>query len=265
LVQDFNRYVAIAEEFPNDPSAKVKAGGLMHDRKVSRIITPGTLIDENFMDPFTNNYVLTIHAENLTGQLSADLDAEKADGHHNSLSEQSSLQIGLAWLDLSTGHFFTQSTTLAALPSLLARIGPREIVLDEDLRALRDHGIFSILREDHHLTTYVKTPAINPISEWSHMLESPVSVKQENEFTLLEVAAGSALLQYVGTRLQGSAMKLQPPSRQLDVMGIDKNTLRALEIKSTIRDDLFTGSLLHTVRRTVTKGGARLLDSWLSR
>lgn len=257
--------MAIAEEFPNDPSAKVKAGGLMHDRKVSRIITPGTLIDENFMDPFTNNYVLTIHAENLTRELAVDLDAGKDDGLHNSLSEQSSLPIGLAWLDLSTGHFFTQATTLAALPSLLARIGPREIVLDEELRALRDHGIFSILREDHHLTTYVKVPAMKPISEWSHMLESPVPAKQENDFTLLEVAAGSALLQYVETRLQGSAMKLQPPSRQLDVMGIDKNTLRALEIKSTIRDDLFTGSLLHTVRRTVTKGGARLLDSWLSR
>lgn len=216
------------------------------------------------MDPFTNNYVLTIHAEKLTTEIAADLALGKEDGHHNSLTEQSSLPIGLAWLDLSTGHFFTQSTTLSALPSLLARIGPREIVLDESLRALSDHSIFSILREDHHLITYVNTSTIKPISEWSHMLESPVLAKQENEFTSLEVAAGSALLQYVETRLQGSAMKLQPPSRQLDVMGIDKNTLRALEIKSTIRDDLFTGSLLHTVRRTVTKGGARLLDSWLS-
>jgi DNA mismatch repair ATPase MutS len=263
-VQDFNRYVAIAEEFPNDPSAKVKAGGLMHDRKVSRVITPGTLIDENFMNPFTNNYVLTIHIENLSNGLAADLTVENGDVHRSLLSEQSALPIGLAWLDLSTGHFFTQSTILSALPSLLARIGPREIVLDERFRAIHDHNLFSILREGHHLVTYVNTPESKPASEWSHMLESPVPVKQEDEFTPLEIAAGSALLQYVETRLQGSAMKLQPPSRQLDVMGIDKNTLRALEIKTTIRDDLFTGSLLHTVRRTVTKGGARLLDSWLS-
>jgi DNA mismatch repair ATPase MutS len=263
-VQDFNRYVAIAEEFPNDPSAKVKTGGLMHDRKVSRIITPGTLIDENFMDPFTNNYVLTIHVENLSVELATDLSTAREDGHQNHLGGFSSFPIGLAWLDLSTGHFFTQSTTISALPSLLARIGPREIVLDENLRVFHDHGIFSTLREDHHLVTYVKTPESKPISEWSHMLESPVSVKQENEFTLLEIRAGSALLQYVETRLQSTAMKIQPPTRQLDVMGIDKNTLKALEIKSTVRDDLFTGSLLHTVRRTVTKGGSRLLDSWLS-
>jgi DNA mismatch repair ATPase MutS len=59
-------------------------------------------------------------------------------------------------------------------------------------------------------------------------------------------------------------MKLQPPTRQLDMMGIDRNTMRALEIKKTMREDMVTGSLLHTVRRTVTKGGARLLDNWLS-
>lgn len=263
-MQDFNRYVAIAEEFPNDPSAKVKSGGLMHDRKVSRVITPGTLIDENFMDPFTNNYVLTIHIDNVSKELKADPMNENEDAHSNLLSQKSTLPIGLAWLDLSTGHFFTQFTTLSVLPSLLARIGPREIVLDDELRAIHDHHIFSILREDHHLVTYVRSPKSKPISEWSHMLESPVPVKDENDFTPQEIAAGSALLQYVETRLQGSVMKLQPPSRQLDVMGIDKNTLRALEIKTTMRDDLFTGSLLHTVRRTVTKGGARLLDSWLS-
>ncbi|EAQ92742.1 hypothetical protein CHGG_00977 [Chaetomium globosum CBS 148.51] len=61
LVQDCNRHVAIAEEFPNDPSDKVKSGGLMHTRKVTRIVTPGTLIDENFMDPYANNYVMAIH------------------------------------------------------------------------------------------------------------------------------------------------------------------------------------------------------------
>ena len=263
-MQDFNRYVAIAEEFPNDPSAKIKAGGLMHDRQVSRVITPGTLIDENFMDPFTNNYVLTIQAEHQGGELTWDLPAEIESISHSNMSKQSALPLGLAWLDLSTGHFFTQSTTLAALPSLLARISPREIVLDECFRSVHDRDIAPILREELHLVTYVKTPKAQPISEWAQMLESPVPVKQEDEFALLEIAACSALLHYVKTRLQNSAMKLQPPLRQLDVMGVDKNTLKALEIKTTIRDDFFTGSLLHTVRRTITKGGARLLDSWLS-
>ena len=247
LVQDLNRYVAIAEEFPNEKAGI--PGELMHDRRVARIITPGTLIDENFMDPFTNNYVLAIHVHD-PGQ----------EPNHNL-----SLPLGLAWMDLSTGQFFTQSTNLADLPSYLARIGPREIVLDEDLQASKDHGIFNVLAEDRHLITYASSAEIQAVSDWSPMLESPVPPRLGNTFTAEEIAAGSSLLQYIKARLQGSKMKLQPPTRQLDMMGLDKNTMRALEIKKTMRDDLFSGSLLHIIRRTVTKGGARLLDNWLSK
>ncbi|RAL66937.1 hypothetical protein DID88_007719 [Monilinia fructigena] len=107
-------------------------------------------------------------------------------------------------------------------------------------------------------------PEVRPISEWTHMLESPVSPSSVNAFTEEEISAGSCLLHYVETRLQSTNMKLQPPVRQLNVMGIDKNTMRALEIKKTIKEDNFSGSLLHTIRRTVTKGGARLLENWLA-
>jgi DNA mismatch repair ATPase MutS len=229
----------------------------MHDRKVSRIITPGTLIDENFVDSFTNNYVLVIHTKDS-------VQGDSAQEPDSSPSKRINMTLGLAWLDLSTGHFFTQSTTLSALPSFLARIGPREIVLDEDLQTSKGHGLLTVLVEDHYLITYMATSEVTPIAEWSYMLESPVLAKTLDEFLPQEVAAGSALLKYVETRLQGSNMRLQPPSRQLNVMGIDKNTMTALEIRKTLRDGLFAGSLLHTVRRTVTQGGARLLDTWLS-
>jgi DNA mismatch repair ATPase MutS len=231
----------------------------MHDRKVSRVITPGTLIDETFLDPFTNNYILAIHTGDSTQDREEEEEMKGTPG-----TQRSDMMLGLAWLDLTTGHFFTQSTTLSTLPSFLARIGPREIVLDEDLQASKDHGLFTVLVEDRHLVTYMATPEVTPISEWSSMLESPVPTRTIEELLPQEVAAGSALLKYVETRLQSSDMKLQPPSRQLDVMGIDKNTMTALEIRRTTRDGLVTGSLLHTVRRTVTQGGARLLDRWLS-
>ncbi|KAA8570487.1 hypothetical protein EYC84_002760 [Monilinia fructicola] len=240
LVQDLNRYVAISEEFPNDVSNKVKSGGLMHDRRVSRIVTPGTLIDEGFMDPLSNNYVLAIHVQR---------DSEIDMTEH----ERSQRAIGLAWLDLST-----------ELPSFLARIAPREIVLDEEVHSLKNHEIFTILTDEHHIITYAKLPEVRPISEWTHMLESPVSSSSVKTFTEEEISAGSCLLHYVETRLQSTNMKLQPPVRQLNVMGIDKNTMRALEIKKTIKEDNFSGSLLHTIRRTVTKGGARLLENWLA-
>ncbi|KAK3695375.1 muts domain V-domain-containing protein [Podospora appendiculata] len=274
LVQDLNRHVAIAEEFPNDASEKVKSGGLLHDRKVARIVTPGTLIDENFMDPYANNYVMAIHLPGV--ELSNDAGAGAAPGsqkaHHHELDDvhpdgdESSAQIGLAWLDLSTGYFYTQPTTLSALPSVLSRVAPREIVLDEVLESHRNHEILSILTDEKHLLTYSPPGELLQLSHWEPMLEAEIPPATAGSFTDNEVKAGGLLLHYVKDRLRGLSMKLQPPVRHesMQVMNIDKNSMRSLEIKQTIRDNVFRGSLLHAVRRTVTKGGARLLNEWLS-
>ncbi|KAI1162393.1 muts domain V [Nemania serpens] len=256
LVLDLNCYVAIAEEFPNDPGDRVKAGGLMHDRRVARVITPGTLIDENFIDPYANNYVLAIHIDHEA----------RSSSTSNEDPDPFSTSVGLAWLDVSTGQFYTQETTVTSISSILSRVGPREIVVDEVLESRRDHRLFSVLAEDKHFITFAPRGEFLPVSEWRPMLESEIPPQTIANFTLNEAQAGSLLLQYVKDRLQGLSMKLQPPLRHenLAVLSMDKNTMRALEIKQTIRDGAFRGSLLHAVRRTVTKGGARLLNSWLS-
>jgi len=216
------------------------------------------------MDPYTNNYVLAVHTE-----CESSLEAASPSQHAQSLSPQvqqaSPSPIGLAWLDLSTGQFFTQSVTLSMLPSVISRIGPSEIVLEEGLQIAKEHALFSTLEDESHLITYSPSVTASSVMEWSPMLESKVSTDVAAMFTVEEVAAGSLLLHFVKTRLQGLSMKLQPPLRYqaLETMAIDKSTMKALEIKETLRDSLFRGSLIHAVRRTVTKGGARLLTEWL--
>lgn len=270
LVQDLNRYVAIAEEFPNSAPEKAKSGGLMHDRRVARIITPGTLIDEQFMDPYANNYVMAIHLPGAEEPVTAASDTQPAGSHLSAVSPDPlancPVPIGLAWLDLSTGHFFTQATTFSSLGSMLSRVCPREVVLDQRLESRKGHDIFSVLAEERHLVTYAPQGGVAGIPDWAPMLESELSPHDAEAFTDDEVKAGSLLLQYVKDRLQGISMKLQPPLRHetMQVMNIDKNGMRSLEIKQTIRDGAFRGSLLHAIRRTVTKSGARLLNEWLS-
>lgn len=224
----------------------------MHDRRVARIITPGTLIDENFIDPYANNYVMSIH---VSSKIPSDGETPEDD-----------LPLGLAWLDLSTGHFFTQETKLNSLAAIISRIAPREIVLDEDFEAQKDHHLYSILAEDRHLITYAPPGSLLSISDWTPMLESEVPESTRDSFSQDEIHAGGLVLGYVRDRLQGMSMKLQPPLRHetMQIMSIDKNSLRALEVKQTIRDGFFRGSLLHAIRRTVTKSGARLLNEWLS-
>jgi DNA mismatch repair ATPase MutS len=82
----------------------------------------------------------------------------------------------------------------------------------------------------------------------------------------LEFAAAVRLLDYVESRLPGIRVKLQTPvpRKSSEVMGIDVNSMRGLEIKTTLRDGGSKGSLLHTINRTVTRGGKRLLGNWLS-
>ena len=266
-----NCYVAVAEEFPNDPGDKVKSGGLMHDRRVTRIITPGTLIDENFIDPYANNYVMSIYL-NTAGKEHEEATAAATAIAEDQIPEELAdsvpvdAPIGLAWLDITTGQFYTQSTTLASLSSILSRVAPREIVVDEALESRKDHSLFSVLAEDRQLITFAPRGDHLPLAEWAPMLESKITAKEAKSFTADEEAAGSLLLQYVRNRLLGMSMRLQPPQRHenLAVMAIDKNSMRALEIKQTIRDGTFKGTLLHAVRRTVTKGGARLLSAWLA-
>ncbi|KAK4151965.1 muts domain V-domain-containing protein [Chaetomidium leptoderma] len=267
LVQDLNRHVAIAEEFPNDPSEKIKSGGLMHNRKVARIVTPGTLIDENFMDPYANNYVLAIHLpEPAALDHVSCQEGQRAAETSESFANDTPARIGLAWLDLSTGYFFTQPTTLASLGSVLSRVSPREIVLDKALESDQNHSLLSILQEERYLVSYSPQGELRQLSDWAPMLESEIPAQTVEKFTESEVQAGSLLLHYVEGRLQGLSMKLQPPLRHenMDIMSIDKNSMRSMEIKQTVRDGAFKGSLLHAIRRTVTKSGARLLDEWLS-
>lgn len=196
-MQDLSRYVAIAEEFPNTAPDRVKSGGLMHDRRVARIITPGTLIDENFMDPYANNYVMAIHVD-YSGQHGEPREAEAETGPGGSTQPGAVLDaaeeaavppskppaLGLAWLDLSTGHFCTQSTDLPSLPSILSRVGPREVVLDETLQSGQDELLFTTLAEERYLVSYAPAGDRSlELEDWTPMLESEIPPDARQAFT----------------------------------------------------------------------------------
>ncbi len=271
LVQDLNEFVAISEEFANDGSSTVKSGGLLFDRRVTRTITPGTLIDEKFMDPYENYFLLAIYPSEPDKSLYPS-EIEKLPTELVSGSIPPSLvptSIGLAWLDLSTGSFFTQVTTIGSLASAAARIGPKEIVLSDNLEDGMKKSIMGVLEQHRHLVTCHTSPTqAQPMSSWTPMLEREVPMELQPTFTKEEVAAGTLVLAYVKDRLHGSGIKLQPPYRRQDkeTMSIDKNSMRALEILETSKGGIGggKGSLLHTVRRTVTKSGARLLREWIA-
>ena len=261
LVQDLNQHVAISEEVRNSAADQVKSGGLLYTRKVSRIITAGTLVDENFMDPLENNFLLAVDFG--TTPPSPNLPLADAAAYFRS---QPRTSVGLAWADLSSGDFFTQRTDMASLASLVARIGAKEVVLCASLAQL-DQNCIDILLGDSSRNSTFHSFVANDISieQWLPMLEKPVPSEEAEHFTPEEISAGSLLLDYVKGKLLGLGVSLQCPVRRIEAeyMSIDRHTLKGLEIRSTMREGAFQGSLLHSIRKTVTKSGTRLLNQRL--
>ncbi|KAF2155913.1 hypothetical protein K461DRAFT_265380 [Myriangium duriaei CBS 260.36] len=259
LVQDLNQQVAISEEMRNSASDQVKTGGLMYDRKVTRVITAGTLIDETFVDPYENNFLLSVYSESPLVTHDHNRRSMPADLQRSVTERQPML--GLSWVDLSSGDFYTQQTSVKALGSMVARIMPREVLLLSSLEDIDRKELRSILGEGNYtLNHHDSTGAYDRVESWNDLLDRPITVDGSN-FSEEEVAAASLLLDYVQSKLQDLKVTLRPPVRRTDEdsMRIDKHTLRGLEIRSTLRDSFFQGSLLHVVRRTVTKSGARSL------
>ncbi|KAK0911632.1 MutS protein 1 [Friedmanniomyces endolithicus] len=225
FVQDLGKQVAISEQIRlPDSERSTKAGAPMYERKVTRVITAGTLIDE-------------LHGP-----------------------------VGLSWVDLSSGDFFTQSSDLATLPSLVARISPREVIFAASTESA-GHAQLQKMLGDGGYSIHFHSPALpaNSVRDWTPMLEQAVNEKDIEAFTNMEIAAGGLVLAYIKDKLRDTMIRLQPPVRKSDeeYMSIDKQSLRGLEIRNTLRDGTFQGSLLHAVRHTVTKSGARLLSQRL--
>ncbi|GAB7341459.1 hypothetical protein MBLNU457_7698t1 [Dothideomycetes sp. NU457] len=258
LVQDLNKQVAISDEIRNTASESSKSGGLLYDRKVNRVITAGTLIDENFMDPYENNFLLSIHSEDQDN-----VEPVKASALDGTASNNQ--PIGLSWVDLSSGDFYLQQTDMSSLSAILARIGPREIVLDTALEVLEGGPLQALLATGQHMLAYHNAPDTTSWSQaWNQCLDRPMT-DSEMQISDVEIQSGSLLLDYVQTKVQDLHITLRPPIRrsEADYMRIDAQSIRGLEIKKTLRDGNEAGSLLHAIRRTVTKSGTRLLGQRL--
>lgn len=258
LVQDLNKHVAICEEFPEYLDGQLQQP---IPRRVTRVITPGTLIDENFVDQYQNNFLLAIHHVDMGKDSSSDLGMTK-DG-----SAEGTQHVGLAWIDVSTGDFFVQTTTRAMLPSTLLRIGANEILVGRDVsQTTREELALYLGVSQDRIVTGTATSVSEDMSAWQGRLDKPMSPEEIAALTQAEIAASNQILHYLESHLLNFDLKLQAPQKHEldDSMVIDRSSVRGLELLKTARDGLGKGSLLHALRRTVTKGGTRLLRERLA-
>ena len=224
--------IAICEQI-GDPAAS--KGPV--ERKVVRIVTPGTITDEALLEERRDNLLLALYP---------------ADG-----------QFGLAALDLSAGRFtIQQPANEESLTSELERLRPAELLLPED--AAQPAGLPGFSRVTRR-----------PI--WHFDLETArrILTKQFGTKDLagfgcadhpMAVAAAGSLLQYVSETQRSALPHIRGLSveRREETIIIDAATRRNLEIDASI-----SGQSRHTLTgildRTVTPMGSRLLRRWINR
>ncbi len=71
----------------------ILGGYFLFSREVVRVVTPGTVIEERLLNPRRNNFLASLFSP-----------------HSLSSSSPPETQLHLAWLDISTGHFFISTT-----------------------------------------------------------------------------------------------------------------------------------------------------------
>ena len=226
--------VAICEQLEDPALAK----GLVK-RDVIRIVTPGTVIEDNMLDERANNFLLSVC-----------FSGDKA---------------GLAFADVSTGEFFVHEISAPedTLADEMARIQAIEVITN-DLVRLRA----CLRREDASCSEqpaawYQYQNASDALCSHFHLKDlSPLGLSEEYR---LGASAAGALMRYLSDT-QKNALEHITDLRIYQgssTMLLDRNTRRNLELTESIRSRARKGSLLWLLDKTSTAMGGRLLRSWI--
>jgi len=226
-------HVAICEQI-----GEVPAKGLV-ERKVVRVVTPGTVTEPGLLPGDANNYLASVILD--------------------SSASSNGTVASVSYTDVTTGEFAVTELPLEALRAELTRLHPAEI-LYPDTQTLPE-GITG------HVTSL-------PAWKFEPGKCNDVLLTQFKSSTLdgfglkpnsLSVRAAGAIVQYLRDT-QPDALNLLTSLRSYSLnefMTLDASTRRNLELDETLRGDR-KGSLLGTLDATITPMGKRMIHQWVS-
>lgn len=232
--------VAICEQVEDASESK----GSTVERAVVRVVTPGTLIEDNLLEDKTHNYLVTI-------------------ARHRG-------QWGLARCDISTGELaatqFDGPDPRAALMDELARIGPAELAGTEDDLAVVESGLEAAIPG---VTRTRIDAGLRRLESAREALLEHLEVHTLGGFGAEDkpaaVSAAGALVGYLREtqrRVLRHIHRLQVYSTH-EYLFLDAVTQRSLELVHNLIDGRTRGTLLEVLDQTRTPMGARLLRQWV--
>ena len=229
--------VAVCEQMESPAEAKKRGAKSVVRREVVRLVTPGTLTEDSLLDARRHNYLAAFHVVRDQG--------------------------ALAWVDISTGAFHVMPCAGAKLGPELARLTPREVIVVDSAQG----DWLRLVSESGAVLTTLGAAAFDSTGGEKRLcaLFKVGSLDAFGAFERAEIAAMSAVAEYLDITQRGNLPLLRPPVRetQKSAMQIDAATRRSLELTHALAGGR-QGSLLACIDRTVTAGGARLLERRLA-
>lgn len=214
------------------------------EREVTRVITPGTVIDANMLDEGRNNYIACVYLNNTP----------------------TDFELGLSWSDISTGEFNyleIRQDPLNQLNEALVRISPSEIICNEEM-----------LTQSYSLNAvkFNQIPKFNVYYEWAFDYDNSYQkLAQYDSQALIDkskrlaVIASGALIEYLTDTQKRPITYLNGFNdyKENNFLILDNTERRNLELFETITERKKRGSLLGVIDCTKTSMGARMLRRWL--
>ncbi|OGO41860.1 MAG: DNA mismatch repair protein MutS [Chloroflexi bacterium RBG_16_57_9] len=243
--------VAICEQTGDD-----RTQGLM-ERAVTRVVTPGTVVEPGLLDEKRNNYLAAVVVDGA--------------------------RAGLAYADSTTGEFATTQLTgddvFASIRQELERLQPAEVLVEKKEGREGKDG-----KEGRSLPlpSSPSSPSFpsfhqTPYPRWHFDLDTARRALQEHfgvqslegfgcERLPLATQAAGAIIQYLGETQKAAIAQFSQLSTYSthQFMNLDPATRRNLELTQSIRGGTVRGSLLAVLDQTVTPMGGRLLRQWIN-
>ena len=198
--------VAICEQTEDPATQKQRGGKGPLKREVVRVVTPGTLTEDELLPPRAHNYLAAI------GQ---------AEG-----------KTALAWADMSTGDFAVQPCPEDGVDTMLARLNPAELIFPQD----RD---LPIDQTGGNMCLTPQAPSLFDSGRARQALEkfyAVASLDGLGDFNRAMLSAAGALLAYIETTQIGNMPRLRMLRQITDsgLLEIDFATRRSLELTRTL-------------------------------
>lgn len=208
------------------------------ERQVTRIITPGTLTEEAFLDAKLENYIASVCKLKNT--------------------------YGLAILEFSTGRFtISEHNTIELLSIELARVNPAELLLPESLK-LDLTKVIDTCSLKRYPESYFEYPTA--YSALIKQLETADLVCFDAQNLPVAISAAGALINYVLETQRGNVAHIRNilVERDQETISIDPHSRNNLELTKNILGKQ-QHTLLSIIDQTATSMGSRLLQRWLGR